>query len=113
MVASAQPAMGDLLAQEEKLPVAEAVYRALGLKIGNSQSHRIRTVGVYGVKLETMLVLGRRCSSVQAVQRFNDRINAVRNAGNEPVRVLTPKQARSAQDVARAKLAKFGVSLGP
>lgn len=42
----------------------------LGWRINRSTAHRWRKRGVRGVKLETCLLGGRRCTSDQALQRF-------------------------------------------
>jgi hypothetical protein len=47
-----------------------------GWQPGFSTWWRWSTLGVRGVKLETILVGGRRCTTAQAVQRFIARVTA-------------------------------------
>jgi hypothetical protein len=68
--------------------------------------HRWRLRGVRGgVKLETCLCGGRRFTSVEAVQRFVDRLSGERG---DAVHVRTPRQRERAAAKANDELAKAG-----
>jgi hypothetical protein len=51
---------------------------------------RWRTAGIRGVKLETMMIGGRRVTSREKLDTFFARVTAA--ADGEPVRVETPRQ---------------------
>jgi len=69
--------------------------------------HRWRQRGVRGVKLETLLVGGRRYTSKEAISRFIERQNA---ADADPSPVITPQQRRAQSESARCALSQeYGV----
>jgi len=51
---------------------------------GFSTWWRWSTFGVRGVKLETILVGGRRCTSAEAVRRFIERVTAAADGSEGP-----------------------------
>lgn len=63
--------------------------------------------GVRGVKLETIMVGGRRFTSREALERFNQRITAV--TAGEPLPVRTTRQRARDIDQARRDLAEAGI----
>lgn len=65
--------------------------------------HRWRLRGVRGVKLETVLVGGRRFTSVEALARFTERLN-----GGRGVERTTPRQRQRQIEQAEAELARSG-----
>jgi hypothetical protein len=68
--------------------------------------YRWFTKGVRGgIKLETVLVGGRRFTSREAVQRFVDRLSGDRG---DAVQARTPKQRQRAAEAANQELAKAG-----
>jgi hypothetical protein len=59
--------------------------RRKGRKTHPSTFWRWSEYGLRGVKLEVLYIGGSRCTSVQALQRFFDRLRRVRNSGTESV----------------------------
>lgn len=79
-----------------------------------STFYRWATVGVRGVKLETIVCGGARCTTQQALQRFFDRLTGPDAAdGPEPATAPTPivtnRQRRAAIAKAEAELARAGI----
>ncbi len=60
---------------------------------------RWRTHGVRGVKLETILVGGRRYTSQEALERFSERITAAANGEPSPHRTGLPPSTESRSEV--------------
>lgn len=62
------------LAREEIISFAQAAQcvppRRSGRHVNKSTIHRWATAGLYGVKLETLVLGGARVTSVEALQRF-------------------------------------------
>jgi len=67
---------------------------------------RWRTAGVRGVRLETYLSGGRRMTTLESLQRFQDRVTAA--ADGAPVQSRTPTQRKAAIEAADKELAKAG-----
>jgi hypothetical protein len=63
--------------------------------------------GCRGVKLETVLIGGRRYTSKEALERFIERTTAAANGDVIPVR--TAKQRQKAIEVAERELAAAGI----
>lgn len=61
--------------------------------------------GIRGVRLEILQVGGTKCTSLEALQRFFDRLSA----DGQPAPVRTPKQRQRAIDRAEAELAEAGL----
>ncbi len=62
--------------------------------------------GCKGIRLETIQVGGTSCTSIQALQRFFDRLTAARSG--EPVPARTSRQRQRAHDTADAELDRAG-----
>jgi hypothetical protein len=56
---------------------ASRVPRRRGRKTSVSTLHRWATCGLRGVRLETIQVGGTKCTSIQALQRFFDRLSSL------------------------------------
>ena len=71
------------IASEPPIPLTQAtIYlprRRRGRKAATSTLHRWATRGLRGVVLETIRIGGTRCTSLQALQRFFDRLSDVHN----------------------------------
>ena len=67
------------ITNESLAPLAEAVRLATGIEAHASTTSRWSTRGVAGIKLETVLVGGRRYASQEAVQRFVDGVTELKN----------------------------------
>lgn len=63
--------------------------------------------GIRGVKLETVMVGGRRFTSREALERFHQRITAT--SAGEPLPVRTTRQRARDIDQARRELADAGI----
>ena len=61
--------------------------------------------GVKGVKLETLLIGGRRVTSKEAICRFIQ----TQNAEEQPAAVITPAQRRRQSEAARQALQESGI----
>lgn len=62
--------------------------------------------GCRGVVLETLQIGGTRCTSLEALQRFFERLTAARNGAPAPTR--TSKQRQRATETANKELAESG-----
>src|SRR5262245_4960003 len=66
---------------EQPIPFSQAAAhvprRRQGRKTSVATIHRWATVGLRGIRLEALQVGGTRCTTVQALQRFFDRLSAV------------------------------------
>lgn len=69
-----------------------------------STLYRWATGGVSGVKLETIRVGGTLCTSLEALQRFFERLS-----GNEPVQVRTSPGRKREIEKAEAELKQAGI----
>jgi hypothetical protein len=68
--------------------------------------YRWAQTGIRGIRLETIMVGGTRCTSTEALQRFFDMITAA----CEPVAPsLPPKPRRKQIEAAERRLAKAGI----
>ena len=65
-------------------------------------------VGLRGVKLETVLCGGRRCTTAEAVVRFFERVTAAANG--EPVPTRTSRQRQAALRAAEKELQAAGIT---
>lgn len=93
--------------QSESLLTFSAAAKSLPGRPHLSTLHRWRMHGVRGVKLETVLVGGRRYTSSEALQRFCQRITAADRS--EPAPVRTRRQREADIRRAEAELAKAGI----
>ncbi len=98
--------MVDIMNGEQLLTFTQ-IARMLPSRNHVSTLHRWRLRGVRGIKLETVVVGGRRYTSREAVIRFSSAVTAARDGTAPPVR--TPHQRQ--QSIARAEqeLAKAGI----
>lgn len=78
-----------------------------GRRPGFSTWWRWSTKGIHGVRLETLLCGGRRCTSAEAVARFFERTTAV--ASGEPVPGRTSRQREAAIRHAEAECTQAGI----
>lgn len=62
--------------------------------------------GCRGIKLEAIQIGGTSCTSLEALQRFFERLTAARHGDPAPTR--TSKQRQRASDSANSELAKSG-----
>ena len=72
-----------------------------------STIHRWRLRGIRGVKLETLLVGGRRFTSREALERFCERVTAIANGKSTPQR--TNRQRTAAVNRANRELDRAGI----
>jgi hypothetical protein len=90
----------------EKMVTLRQGARLVPSRTGNSLNittmHRWVQAGVRGVRLESLLVGGVRMTSVEAIQRFVDRLNA--KPGEDPA----PTVARDGHERAEAILKSKG-----
>ncbi|MHB1033724.1 MAG: DUF1580 domain-containing protein [Pirellulales bacterium] len=73
-----------------------------------STLHRWRLRGIHGVKLETVLIGGRRFTSLEAMQRFADATTAAQ-AGEPVATIATSAQRTRAIARAEAELSAAGI----
>ena len=69
-----------------------------------STLHRWRLKGINGIKLESVLIGGRRMTSLEAVERFVHGVTAAANGERPPAR--TPRQRERAIERAEAELGR-------
>jgi hypothetical protein len=80
----------DILA--EQLLSFPAASKTLPSKPNISTIHRWRLKGIRGIKLETVLIGGRRHTSVEAIERFAAATTAVANGDSVPVRTSRQRE---------------------
>ena len=91
------------LTEETVIPIGEAAHhlpKRRGKKIHISTLYRWATSGVRGVQLETILVGGSRCTSLEALQRFSQRLSEEEVREALPVR-RTLQRARETEQTLR------------
>jgi hypothetical protein len=107
------------ISSEELISLTEAANRLpkrrQGKRTAASTLYRWATVGLRGVQLETLPCGGMLCTSMNALQRFFDRLAEARrvhssppSTGQVPVRSRTHAQAQHAGRKAGEKLARHG-----
>ena len=98
--------MGDeVLIPLQDLP--EHLPKRKGKKLSIPTIYRWVQYGLAGVKLETYYHAGIRCSSMEAIKRFDAKVTAAMNSpGTLPMAKTTDRQAAKAHARAKAKLAK-------
>jgi Protein of unknown function (DUF1580) len=77
-----------------------------GRKIHTATGYRWASRGLNGVRLEVVQVGGTKCTSLEALQRFFERLSAVASGEAPPVR--TAKQRERAAAKANDELQKAG-----
>jgi Protein of unknown function (DUF1580) len=80
-----------------------------GRRPGFSTWWRWSTKGIHGVKLETLLVGGRRCTSADAVARFFERTTAAASGESAQPAARTNRQRQAAIKKAEAECAAAGI----
>ena len=91
----------------EALLSLAAAGRTLPGKPHLSTLHRWRLRGVRGVRLETVLIGGRRYTSVEALERFSERVTTA--ADGEPAPQRTNRQRAAAISRAERELDRAGI----
>lgn len=94
---------------ENIITLAEACRRVPPDGVSTATMARWIQRGVRGVKLETIVIGGRRLTSVESLSRFFTAQNAT-DAPSAPV--ITATQRRRQSEAARTELEKMGVSGG-
>ena len=94
------------LSSEEILTFSQAAA-TLPNRPHASTWHRWRLKGVRGVRLETIMVGGRRYTSREALERFSARLTAA--ADGQPPPTRTGKQRQKAIDAADKVLSDAGI----
>jgi hypothetical protein len=94
------------ISTEQLLTFSEAARRLPG-SVHTSTLHRWRLRGLKNTRLETILVGGRRYTSVQGLARFAAAVTAARDGVPPPVR--TPKQRQTAIARAEQELKAAGI----
>jgi hypothetical protein len=97
-----EPQMSGIL-EETLLSLPDACSAFPGRKVSRATLHRWRLSGVRGVVLETVMIGGRRLTSLEAIKRFLDAQN------EQPVDSLTATDRAVRSAVARASLKARGV----
>lgn len=95
-----------VLATESLLSLSQAANSLPG-KPHKNTIVRWSLNGVKGVRLETIMLGGRRMTSREALQRFIERTTAAANGETPPTR--TARQRQSAIRQAETELAKAGI----
>ncbi len=93
---------------ERCYPVVIAVNHACGHKISACTAWRWAQRGIGNVRLETVVVVGRRMTSVEAVVRFLSSVTAARDVAPAPV-VRSPMARQKAIDAAERELSDAGI----
>ncbi|WP_390884436.1 DUF1580 domain-containing protein [Humisphaera borealis] len=77
-----------------------------GRRLSCATLYRWINNGLRGVKLETVLIGGSRCTSVEACERF---IGATQGGSPAPAACRTASQRTKAVDAAKRQLDAFGI----
>jgi hypothetical protein len=105
--------MAIIVAEETTFPLAETPKhippRRGGRKLHQATAFRWAKHGVRGVKLETIRIGGTLCTSVEALQRFFERLSATDGPSEAAPSIRTPAARARAIAKAEAELAKLGV----
>jgi hypothetical protein len=101
-----------VVAIETTLPLAEVPRhvpsRRGGKRLHQATAFRWAKVGVRGVRLETIRVGGTLCTSVEALQRFFERLSATDTDEPTPT-IRTPAARQRAHERADRELDQLGV----
>jgi len=92
--------------REKPLPFKLATKKLPG-KPGLATLHRWRLNGIDGVKLETFLLGGRRCTTMEAFTRFCEAVTAARD--KKPPQTRTTREKMKQRGQADRILAKAGI----
>jgi hypothetical protein len=85
------------LQQEQLLTFAEASARFPG-RPHLATLHRWRLRGIRGIQLESCLIGGRRFTSVEALQRFSNRLDPAASTGGPPHSKSANRRRRASAD---------------
>jgi len=77
--------------------------RRRGKKPSVATLYRWATTGVRGVRLESIMVGGTRCTSIEAIQRFFDRLTEQRDQGRVTTHPEAPGPATRRREIGVAK----------
>ena len=94
------------LATENVMPLSEAA-RTLPGRPAVSSVWRWCQKGIAGVRLESLVVGGRRCVSTESLQRFAERVTAAKEGKRPPSR--TSRQRQRAVAEAEKTLVEAGI----
>jgi hypothetical protein len=102
-----------IVAEETVIPLAEVPKyvptRRGGKKLHAATAFRWVKDGVRGVKLESLRVGGTLCTSVQALQRFFERLSETDGRADQPPAVRSPAARERAIAKADAELSGLGI----
>lgn len=90
---------------EKLFPLVDAVEMKTGRRPHLSTCLRWATRGSRGIRLETVILGGRRLASLEAVQRYIDATTAARERRSPMADVSTPRQQTAAAERAAKELA--------
>lgn len=79
------------------LPIPIAVERVTGTRLNLSTTWRWSTKGVKGIRLETVIIGGRRLTSVEMVEAFIAATTEARNASYPITASVAPTKSREKQ----------------
>lgn len=103
------------ITREQLIPLADVPGRlpltASGKKLSRSAVHRWITRGLGDVRLEYLQVGRRRCTSVEALQRFLERLTAARATGLKAAAAAVALRAPSHAAVRRAEQERATLAL--
>jgi hypothetical protein len=102
-----------IVAEELTFPLLDTPkhvpLRRGGKKLHQNTAFRWAKDGVRGVKLETIRIGGTLCTSVEALQRFFERLSATDGRPEAAPSIRTPAARARAIAKAEAELGKLGV----
>ena len=105
--------MSIVVAEENTFPLAETHKhvppRRGGKKLHQATAFRWAKSGVRGVKLETIRVGGTLCTSVEALQRFFERLSATDSGATDAPTLRSPCARQKAIQQADRELEKLGI----
>jgi hypothetical protein len=99
------------ISNETLVTLTEATHhlppRRKGKRPAVSTLFRWAQRGIRGVRLETLQVGGTKCTSLEALQRFFDRLTRGEDSASQPT--LSPSRQRRASEQAERELQRLGV----
>ena len=101
--------MAICIESEDLLSLPQAAAEIKPRRKHVSTLHRWRLKGVRGIKLETVMVGGHRCTSAQAIERFHQRVTAAADGQPFESRSSTPRQRKAEVDQAERDLDQMNV----
>ena len=104
------------ISSEQVVTFTEAVshlpQRRRGKRPNVATLYRWSSAGNRGIRLEYLMIGSTRCTSLQALQRFFDRLTALSEAQSAPVPPQIPKHRQKQLEAAEARLTRRGVRTG-